>query len=145
MSEESRREQTKEDLRGWEERFGRQRQLDDFKRQAEFHDRARSLETTGGGMRQTDAQMIAEGQNPYSEKTLFADMMRSDTKISWLLNWERVEENIYDKGTEQKRAEVCQGCGENRPSSNKAASLGIDIMGTGLCQKCSNEGYLARF
>ena len=95
-----------------------------------------------------DTAQSLETQSPNlgpSEETLFADMMRSDTKISWLLNWERVEENLYDKGTEQKRAEVCQGCGENRPTSNKAASLGIDIMGTSLCQKCSNEGYLARF
>ena len=104
----------------------------DHSKRMEFLDRARSLETQSPNL------------GP-SEESLFADMMRSDTKISWLLNWERVEENLYDKGTEQKRAEVCQGCGENRPTSNKAASLGIDIMGTSLCQKCSNEGYLARF
>jgi superfamily II helicase len=120
-------------------------ELDRLLKQRKLFDKARSLETAGGGMRQGDAQMKAEGRDPYSEENLFADMMRSDTKISWLLNWERVEENLYDKGTEQKRAEVCVGCGENRPSSNKAASLGIDIMGTGLCQKCANEGYLARF
>ena len=64
---------------------------------------------------------------------------------SWFMNWERVEDNLYDKGTEDNRMNVCQGCGENRPTSNKAASLGIDIMGTRLCKKCSNEGYLARF
>ena len=81
-----------------------------------------------------------------SEDTLFANMMRSDTKISWLLNWEKVEHHLYDQApSDQKRAEVCAGCGKNRPSSNKAASLGIDIMGTSLCKKCANEGYLGGF
>ena len=103
------------------------------------------LQTAGGGMRQTDAQMRAEGQDPYREDILFGDLMKSNTKDSWLLNWGRIEDNLYDKTEESNRGRICQNCGENTHVSNKAASLGIDIMGTGLCQKCSNEGYLARF
>lgn len=96
--------------------------------------------------RQEEKRKLDNTHVDASEDSLFANMMRSDTKSSWLLNWERVEHHLYDQApSDQKRAEVCAGCGKNRPSSNKAASLGIDIMGTSLCKKCVNEGYLARF
>ena len=148
------------DRRGTETYADRQRTLEFEQSQQDFGDTALEKMREGKNIRGGTVQPASRKEFTRTTSTKFMGTNIPDTKEGidakiriidpvqdFLGMWE-TQEHLFDTAPagdihgQTKRETICSQC---HSRVEEAKGLGIDIMSTSLCQKCANEGYLARF